>query len=384
MIIYYWSPCLTKVGTYKSTIHSMISLAKYSSKRNKIKIINSCGEWNEQKDFFKRSNIEVVDFGFNYFRYLPKTGFIGSRFSYLIIFFTSLIPLIKIILKEKPDYLILHLITSLPLLINSIFKNKTKIVLRISGYPRLNFLRYFFWKFSNRFIYKITCPSVDLKKQLIKINLFDENKIFFLADPIISIEDQKKNYLKTQNKNNIKIRGKYFIAVGRLTKQKNFNYLINEFKDFVNHNKDYELLIFGEGEDKIKLLNSIQKYKLDNHVRLMGYSNYIFDYMRQAEAFILSSLWEDPGFVLIEAAMCNLFIISSDCKNGPREILLNGKGGLLYETNKKGELNQKLNLFLNLDKKKYDMKLLTKKNILKYTLFRHYKSFRKNIILDMV
>ena len=46
--IYYWSPCLNKVGTYKSTINSAISLAKYS-KNYKIKIINSCGEWDDEK-----------------------------------------------------------------------------------------------------------------------------------------------------------------------------------------------------------------------------------------------------------------------------------------------------------------------------------------------
>ena len=53
----------------------------------------------------------------------------------------------------------------------------------------------------------------------------------------------------------------------------------------------------------------------------MGYSNNIFKFMKNAEALILSSLWEDPGFVLIEAAMSNLSIISSDCKNGPSEFL---------------------------------------------------------------
>ena len=46
----------------------------------------------------------------------------------------------------------------------------------------------------------------------------------------------------------------------------------------------------------------------------MGYSKNIYNYMKNAKGFILSSLWEDPGFVLIEATMCNLFIISSDCK----------------------------------------------------------------------
>ena len=67
----------------------------------------------------------------------------------------------------------------------------------------------------------------------------------------------------------------------------------------------------------------------------MGFNNNIFPYMKKAKAFILSSLWEDPGFVIIEAALSNLFVISSDCKNGPNEFLLNGKAGLLYSSNKK-------------------------------------------------
>ena len=57
----------------------------------------------------------------------------------------------------------------------------------------------------------------------------------------------------------------------------------------------------------------------------MGFSEHVLSYMKQAEAFILSSLWEDPGFVIIEAAFCNLLVVSSDCNNGPNEFLLNGK-----------------------------------------------------------
>ena len=86
---------------------------------------------------------------------------------------------------------------------------------------------------------------------------------------------------------------------------------------------------------------------------------------------------EDPGFVLIEAAMCNLLIISSNCKNGPEEILNYGKGGLLYQCNKNGELNQKLEDFFKLGVQKNKMKLITKKNASNYTLFRHYRAFKK-------
>ena len=377
MIIYYWSPCLEKVGTYKSTINSAISMAKYSDITKKIKVINSCGEWNEQKEFFKKFNIEVISFGYNYFKYLPKNGYISSRFSYLIIFLTSFIPLLKILLRNKPDFLVIHLITSLPLFLNLILKNKSKIILRISGYPKLNWIRKLFWKLSKKIIYKITCPSIQLKKQLITHTLYDQNKIFLLPDPVIRIKEINQNLPKLRDKKNETNKKKYFMAAGRLTKQKNFNYLIEEFRDFLKKEKDYNLFIFGEGEDKIKLQNLIKSYDLHNYIKLMGYSDKIFEHMREAEAFILTSLWEDPGFVLIEAAFCNLFIISSDCSNGPQEILSNGKGGLLFKSNKKGELNNKLKQFLDLNKQKYEMKLLTKKNILKYTLFRHYISFEQ-------
>ena len=106
--IYYWSPCLNKVGTYKSTINSAISLSRYSKKNYQIKIINTCGEWNDCEELFRLNNIEVIHFGYNYFKHLPKVGFIGSRFSYLIIILSSIIPLIKLLNKDKPEFLIIH------------------------------------------------------------------------------------------------------------------------------------------------------------------------------------------------------------------------------------------------------------------------------------
>ena len=70
--IYNWSPCLNKVGTYKSTINSAISLSRYSKKNYQIKIINTCGEWNDCEELFRLNNIEVIHFGYNYFKHLPK------------------------------------------------------------------------------------------------------------------------------------------------------------------------------------------------------------------------------------------------------------------------------------------------------------------------
>ena len=115
--IFYWSPCLSKVGTVKSTINSAISLSKYSNKKYKVKIINACGEWDEFSEIFKRYNIDLIEFKFKFFSYLPKNGFLKSRISYLIIIFFSFFPLLNLLKKDKPDFFIMHLLTSLPIIL---------------------------------------------------------------------------------------------------------------------------------------------------------------------------------------------------------------------------------------------------------------------------
>ena len=136
--IYYWSPCLDKVGTVKSTLNSAIAVSKFSKDFN-VKIINVFGEWVEYKEIFLKHNIETIDLNFNYYKFLPKKGFFYSRFSYLVIILLSVIPLFILLKKNKPDILIIHLITSLPLILFNIFSFNTKLILRISGFPKLNY-----------------------------------------------------------------------------------------------------------------------------------------------------------------------------------------------------------------------------------------------------
>ena len=97
---------------------------------------------------------------------------------------------------------------------------------------------------------------------------------------------------------------------------------------------------------------------------------------RNQKYTISTSLWEDPGFVIIEASLCNLFVISSNCKNGPSEFLDNGKGGILFENNKINDLKDSLEKFCLLDDKKKII-LISKKNSRKYTLFSHFNYFKK-------
>ena len=377
--IYYWSPCLTKIATVKATLNSALSLAKYSN-LYEVKIINVCGEWNKYKNYLLENNVSLENLSFDYYNFLPKNGFIQYRISILVIFLASLIPLIFFIKNKKPDYFIIHMITSLPLIIFSFLNSKTKTILRISGSPKLNFLRKKLWMFSERKIFMITCPTDDLRKHLIEGGVFSEKKVIKLYDPVINV----KEFIKKKGNENYKLTNKennsYFVAAGRLTKQKNFIYLIKEFKKFCNIYPKEKLLIFGEGELKKKIFYEINKNSLSQNIKLLGHTDNIYKYMLKSKAFILSSLWEDPGFVIIESALCNSMIISSNCKNGPKEFLSSGNAGLLFENNREDELFKKLKEFKELKKNEiYEKKVLAKKNSMKFTMFRHFLGLR-NVI----
>ena len=364
--IYYWSPCLGKVGTIKSTLNSAYSLKKFDFNNNKVVIINSCGEWDNYKNEIENNNVEIVDLGFKYFKFLPVKGVIQSRISYAIIFLLSFFPLISLIKKNKPDFIIAHLITSLPLFLNNILSDKFKCILRISGYPKLHFVRKIFWQVFSKKIFKITCPTQELLKQMIN-NGFHKEKLFFLPDAIIDIKKVLKYKNSLIKKKNDK---KYILSVGRLTKQKNYPYLINEIANFFKLNNTYDLYIVGDGEEKIKLEKQIKSLNMENRIFLLGYSNEVYSYMKNASFLILASLWEEVGFVIVEAAVNNLFVFSSDCPNGPKEFLRDGKAGILFRTNVRDELKNKLINF-NIDDFPVS-KILAKKNSVKYTKFRHY------------
>ncbi len=370
--VYYWSPCLTNIGTLKSTINSSISLSKYYKNEFKVSIINSCGEWDNYRDELFKSGVNIIDFPIKYFKFLPKNGYLFSRFSSILIFLFSLGPLLYLLKKKNPEYIILHMITSLPLILLLFFKFKSKFILRLSGLPKLNIFRKFLWQKISSKLFRVTSPSSDLIKDLAENKIFSKENMFFLPDAILNIKNinKKKFHHKNQYLDLIKTKD-YFIGAGRLTRQKNFSYLVKEFSNFLKINQNYNLLIFGDGEENIKLHNIIKKNHAEKSIFLLGHTENIYYYMKRSSAFILSSLWEAPGFVLIEAAFSNSFIISSDCKYGPSEFLSNGENGFLFKNNIKNALRDKL---VEFDNKKLILKkkiYYTKKNCKKYTMFYH-------------
>ena len=222
----------------------------------------------------------------------------------------------------------------------------------------------------------ITTPTKGTFDDLIQ-KKFDKEKLSILYDPIITpSEIIKKKKIELE-----KFERDYFISVGRLTRQKNFKFLIKSLAPLIKKNSEIKLYVFGEGEQKNELINLIGKLNLKNNIKLFPYKENIYNYIYNSNGFILSSMWEDPGFVLVEAAFLNKPILSSNCKNGPEEILDYGRNGILFENNNENSFRENFDIFYKLDQEsKVKYTLNAKKFVKRFSFFSHYKKLSN--ILD--
>ena len=162
MKVYYWSPFISKVATISAVLNSVIAIKKFSKNSIEPVIINVAGEWNNFEDETKKENIKVINLTKS--KILNNKNYIGlikSRMIYIYVSLISFFPLIRLLKRDQPEYFLIHLITPVPLIINSLFSFKTKFILRISGFPQIkkNIFRYLFWKINLRNLNSITCPT---------------------------------------------------------------------------------------------------------------------------------------------------------------------------------------------------------------------------------
>lgn len=118
------------------------------------------------------------------------------------------------------------------------------------------------------------------------------------------------------------------VAVGRLTEAKNFPGLLRAFA-LVLAQRPARLIIVGEGELRQQLEGEAEALGLAGHVDLAGYQPNPYPFLRAADLFVLSSTFEGFGNVLVEAMAAGTPVVSTDCRHGPREILEDGRWGIL-------------------------------------------------------
>ena len=344
----FWCPYVGDVGTVKAVIESAKSFSK--SSKHKCKIFNSYGEFDKYRHLLKKNNIEEIKLLSNRLIYkLPKEGFFWSRFNYILIIIFCFFPLLSYLSKNKKDYLIIYLITSLPLLLASLFNLKNKIIFRVSGKIKFTLIRKFIYFISKKKIKKILIQTSESKNRIIQMKIFDKKNLSIIRDPII--DHKKINKLKKEKIENKFLKKKYFVSIGRLTSQKNFLFLIRCIKQIINEKKNFLFLIIGEGKDRIKIEEYIKKFGLSKYIILTGYKKNIFKYINHSSGLICTSLWEEPGFVIQEAAACKKIILTSDCYTGPAEFINYGKSGYIFKSDNQKSFIKNFDMLIKQKKK---------------------------------
>ena len=163
----------------------------------------------------------------------------------------------------------------------------------------------------------------DLPTQVIP-NVIDEEEI--LRKAAERIEEEGEEAISGQVR---------LVAVGRLTQVKGYDRLLQCCSRFRNEGISFYLEILGEGEARAALEEQIRREKLEQIVRLRGFTANPYPYMRRADVLVCSSHYEGSSTVIREAMILGKPVVTTDCGD-MREILGESVYGILTENSLEG------------------------------------------------
>lgn len=138
---------------------------------------------------------------------------------------------------------------------------------------------------------------------------------------------------------------KQVIAVGRYVPQKGFDRLISAWQQVAQRHPDWVLRIYGDGMRE-QLQQQINELGITSSCILEPTVQNIVEKYCESSVFALSSRFEGFGMVIIEAMACGVPPVSFTCPCGPRDIIDDGKDGLLVEDGNIEQLAEKISYLI--------------------------------------
>lgn len=142
------------------------------------------------------------------------------------------------------------------------------------------------------------------------------------------------------------LRAKRIVAAGRLIATKGFDLLIEAFRLVAIQYPDWKLVIYGEGQDKIFLLNKIHRYGLDKQVEILRSTADLASELLDSSIYACSSRYEGFGLTITEAMECGVPCVAFDCECGPGAIIRDGHDGLLVAPQNVDQFGRALHLLM--------------------------------------
>ncbi|MBR0410344.1 MAG: glycosyltransferase family 4 protein [Eubacterium sp.] len=151
--------------------------------------------------------------------------------------------------------------------------------------------------------------------------------------------------------------GKYILACGRLSNQKNYPLLLMAFAELLKEFPEEQLRIYGEGTLKEELTTLTKELGIEQSVHFMGFSTDMVSIYRDAKFLVMTSDYEGMPNVILEALASSIPVISTDCPcGGPRMVIKNGVNGYLIPVGDIESLTTNMKRLLNNMEMLYNMK----------------------------
>ena len=286
------------------------------------------------------------------------------------------------ILLNKNSKIIKYLINSDAKIIISTRYEFSKL---LNKYGRKNTL-----KISEQHVYDISDKYIEKLNKLKNIdylmpvskNLLDEYKgkvhIKMQYIPLALNYYPKDDELSQVNNKNL-------IAIGRLDKVKGFADLITIMDILVDKDSEIKLNIFGDGSEKESLQELIKEKHLEKNIKLWGFKKYTFikDYLKSSSLYLMTSLEESFGLVVIEAMSYGIPCIAFDSAKGVLDVI-NKDNGYLIKNRNIEEYSNTILKYLNLSNKEKKLLANNARNIASKYSFdnvrRKYLKFINDIL----
>lgn len=202
-------------------------------------------------------------------------------------------------------------------------------------------LQTFMWKMCYHSCYKIILQASDQKPFFSK---HDQKKCVMIPNPISEV--YVKDYRKDLDDDPTT-----FVAAGRIDPQKNYIMMINAFASVSKNHPDISLRIFGKGDPEY--VSSIQRHidelGMQNNITLMGRSPHMEEEYKKNNIFLMTSDYEGLPNALMEGMASQLICISTDCKTGPKDLIVHGVNGFLVNVGDENSLADTIEKVLNMN-----------------------------------
>lgn len=266
-----------------------------------------------------------------------------AKFQLPVLMMSEMYNIFKIIKNEKIDLIHAHWIIPSGLLcsIAKIILRK-KLIISVHG-SDISLIKHPFFKFIGKQILRMadTCTvnSAATKNSVLSVVKLSKEPIIIPMGVDLNIFQPFKNV----EVNNNYVKKPCIMTVGRLDKKKGINYLIDAMPKVIHKFPDVKLVIVGEGPEKDNLINQIKMLSLEGNIYMAGavQNKELPKYYNRADLFVLPSLEEGLGVVLLEAMACGTPVIGSDVGGIP-DVIIDGKNGFLFKPRDSGDITEKI------------------------------------------